>query len=144
MPSHCPRIYRKLSMVCTQKHNPTNFIYTHKSYPHNRPGRAIVLWYVEALTFSRQLAHIWWRGCQLYAPATLYTQGRFLVLISVKRLSRPTAMVQVEWLGKLKNPMTSGFEPATFRLVAQCPNLTNLHKKTYCQTSDATNSKLCC
>jgi hypothetical protein len=31
--------------------------------------------------------------------------------------------VRLEGLGQLKNPMTSsGIEPATFRLVAQCPN----------------------
>jgi hypothetical protein len=33
------------------------------------------------------------------------------------------AIVQLEGLGKLKNPMTSsGIEPATFRLVAECLN----------------------
>jgi hypothetical protein len=30
--------------------------------------------------------------------------------------------VRLEGLGQLKNPMTSGTEPATFRLVAQCLN----------------------
>jgi hypothetical protein len=31
-------------------------------------------------------------------------------------------MVRLEWLGQLKNRITSsGIEPATFRLVAQCP-----------------------
>jgi hypothetical protein len=28
--------------------------------------------------------------------------------------------VRLEGLGQLKKPMTSGIEPATFRLVAQC------------------------
>jgi hypothetical protein len=51
--------------------------------------RPIGLWDVEAVTFSRQSAHRWQWGCQPYAPAVLYTPGRILVLISVKRLSRP-------------------------------------------------------
>jgi hypothetical protein len=45
--------------------------------------------------------------------------GGFLVLISVRRLVDPTAIVRLEALGQLKNPVTSsGIEPATFRLVA--------------------------
>jgi hypothetical protein len=31
-------------------------------------------------------------------------------------------MVRLEGVGQLKNPMTSGFEPATFCLAAQCLN----------------------
>jgi hypothetical protein len=33
---------------------------------------------------SRQSAHRWRGGCQLYVPAALYPPGRFLVLISVR------------------------------------------------------------
>jgi hypothetical protein len=37
------------------------------------------------------------------------------------RLSKPQGQVRPEGLGKLKNSFTSsGLEPATFRLVAQC------------------------
>jgi hypothetical protein len=38
---------------------------------------------------SRQSAHRWRWGCQPNVPAAFYPPGRFLVLISVKKLSRP-------------------------------------------------------
>jgi hypothetical protein len=70
--------------------------------------RPIGLWDVEAPTFSRQSAHRCRWGCQHHAP----------VLISVKRWVYSRALVRLEGLGQLKNPMTSsGIEPATFRLV---------------------------
>jgi hypothetical protein len=44
--------------------------------------------------------------------------GRFLILISVRGRVDLRAIVLLEGLGKLENPMTSsGTEPATFRLV---------------------------
>jgi hypothetical protein len=52
------------------------------------------------------------RACRPLPP------GRFLVLISVRRWIDPRAIVRLEGLGQLKNPMTSsGNEPVTFRLV---------------------------
>jgi hypothetical protein len=46
--------------------------------------------------------------------------GRILVLISVRVLVDPRAIMRVEELGQLQNPVTSsGIETATFRLVAQ-------------------------
>jgi hypothetical protein len=45
--------------------------------------------------------------------------GRFLVLNSVTGCVHPKAIIWLEGLSKLKNPITSsGMEPATFRLVA--------------------------
>jgi hypothetical protein len=43
--------------------------------------------------------------------------GRFLVHISVRGRIDPKAIGRLEGLGQLKNPMTSGIESATFRLV---------------------------
>jgi hypothetical protein len=52
-------------------------------------------------------------------PAGRYLPpGRFLVLISVRSLVDPRAILPLEGLGQLKNPVTlSGIETATFRLV---------------------------
>jgi hypothetical protein len=85
--------------------------------------RPIGLWDVEDPTFSRQSAHRWQWDCQPYAPAVIYPPVRFLVLNSTRSWVDPTAIVRLEGLGELKNPMTSSrFEPATCRLVAQCLN----------------------
>jgi hypothetical protein len=44
--------------------------------------------------------------------------GRLLEIISVSGSVDPTVIVRLEGLGKLKKSISSGFEPATFRLVA--------------------------
>jgi hypothetical protein len=101
------------------------FIYKKKqSYPCNRPWRPIGMWYIEAPTSSRKSAHRWRWGCQPYAPAGRHLPlGRFLVLISVSGWVDPRAIVRLEGLGQLKNPVTSsGIDPVTFHLVAWCLN----------------------
>jgi hypothetical protein len=53
----------------------------------------------------------------------LYPQEMLLVLISVKRLSRPQGHSAIGKIMSMKFPMTpSGIEPATFRFVAQYLN----------------------
>jgi hypothetical protein len=48
---------------------------------------------------------------------------RFLILISVRDLDDPRAVIWLEGLGQLKSLMTwSGMEPLTFGLVVQCLN----------------------
>jgi hypothetical protein len=80
------------------------------------------MWEVEGLTFSRQSAHRWRYGCLPYAPAVFYPPGKFLILLSVRGWVDLRAIVLLEGLDQLKNPMTSsGFEQATFRLVVPQP-----------------------
>jgi hypothetical protein len=47
-----------------------------------------------------------------------FTPAIFLVLISVKGLVDPSAVVWLEGLGQLKKFTSSGFDPMTFLLVA--------------------------
>jgi hypothetical protein len=101
-----------------QLKSPYNFS-TLKGKACNRPWRPIGLWDVEDPTFSRQSTHRWRWGCQPYAPGRSLPPGKFLVLISLRGSVDSRAIVRLQGLGQLKNPMTSSWiEPATFRLVA--------------------------
>jgi hypothetical protein len=72
---------------------------------------------VEAPKFSRKSAH---RLSALHIGRHLLPE-RFLLPISVKSWFSLTAIVRLEWLGKLKIVMTtSGTELITFRLLAYC------------------------
>jgi hypothetical protein len=90
-------------------------LFTSESYPCNRPWRPIGLWDLEGPTFSKRSAHRRRWDCQPYAPAPLYPPGRFLVLISVRDWVDPRATVRLELK---KKSISSGLEPAIFRLVA--------------------------
>jgi hypothetical protein len=70
------------------------------SYRCKRPWRPIVLWDLEAPTFSRQSAPRWW------CASRSLPLGRILVLISVRGLVDSRATVRLEGLGQLKNQMT--------------------------------------
>jgi hypothetical protein len=49
--------------------------------------------------------------------------GRFMVLISVRGWVDLRAIMRLDGLGQLENPMTSGIEPATFRFVVPQPSM---------------------
>jgi hypothetical protein len=89
------------------------------SYPCNRLWRPIGLWDVEAPTFSRHSAHRWRWGCQPYVPCRLlHLPPRKIPGTDFRDWVDPSAIVWLEGLDQLKNPVTTlGIESATFQLV---------------------------
>jgi hypothetical protein len=78
----------------------------YRAIPCNRPWRPIGLWDVEAPTFSRQSANIYSWG-QPYAPAALYPQKDSWYSFLLRGWVDLRAIVRLEELGQLKNPITS-------------------------------------
>jgi hypothetical protein len=68
---------------------------------------------VEAPTFFRHSARL-----SALRAGRFVHPGKFLVLISVRGLVEPRAIVWLEGLGKLKHPLHPGLDPATFQLVS--------------------------
>jgi hypothetical protein len=66
----------------------------------NTSWRPKDLWDIDDPTFSRKSVHRWWWGWQSYAPNTLYSPRRFLILISVR--VNPKAILRLEGFGKLR------------------------------------------
>jgi hypothetical protein len=97
---------------------------TIKSYIQSRLWRSKGL--LEATTFL---------GSQPYVPAVLFPQERFLVPLSTKDWVDPRAIVWMEGLDQLENPMTSlGIKPVTFQLVFLNNFLTHRWTKTAWKT----------
>jgi hypothetical protein len=99
-------------------------VHRKESYPCNRPWRPIGL--CETSRLPHFLEKRFLDGGKVVSltrrPAALYPPGKFLVPISVRGWVDRRAIVRLEGLGQLKNPITSsGIEPAALRLVAQPP-----------------------
>jgi hypothetical protein len=90
---------------------------------------------VEAPTFSSTSANRRQQVCQPYALAALYYAGRILVLISVT--VNPKAIICLEGLGQLKNPITS---PETKTTSFHNHNQLHYNKANMVNTTNSTSS----
>jgi hypothetical protein len=101
-----------------------SFLIWRQSCPCNRFRRPLELWEVEAPIFSLD-DRLKYDGkvVSLTHQPPFFSPGKLLVLISVRGWVDHRVIVRLEELAQLKNPMnSSGFDPATFRLVAQSLN----------------------
>jgi hypothetical protein len=74
-----------------------------QKYPFNRPWRPIGIWDAEAPTSSTKSAK---NGDEVVSLTHRLPAGSCLALISLRRCVHARAIVQLQVLGKLKNPMT--------------------------------------
>jgi hypothetical protein len=88
---------------------------------HYRPGQVLRVSGGWCSQISRQSAH---EGGKIVSPTHLprLPPGRIPGTQFCWRLSHPRVIMRSDWLCQWKSPMTSGIEPATFRLAAQCLN----------------------
>jgi hypothetical protein len=76
-------------------------------YPRNRQWRPIGLWDVEDPTLFRQSDHRWRWGCQLYAPAPLYSLRNIFWYSFPSRLSQPQGHNEagnIRWIVEIQLP----------------------------------------
>jgi hypothetical protein len=76
-----------------------------------------------------------WQGCQPYVPLPRNVSFSDSGTNFCSNLSKIQGLVRLEGLGKLENSFTSsGLEPATFQLVAQCLSV-DINKSMYSHVS---------
>jgi hypothetical protein len=122
--SHTPALLIRLDVSYISSHIQRGI----KQKEHAKPWKMSRLWDVEAFIFSRQSAQRWQEkvvSLTRRVPVH-YPQRRFQVsvrgwrFLSVRGWVNPRAIMWMEELGQLNNPVIWGIEPVTFLPEAQC------------------------